>query len=153
MVTGSPPLITRSTCSLCTSSHEELETSDANREEIRSLQDKVVELAQQGQFRKSVSAAERMFSLIEEEGLTEQMGDMYEVPAELYYRIGNLDKALEYFRKARYEIDGYGVPGKLGEEKIKELEGLIQQIERENERNRVRQAKAKTKGKAKKGKR
>ncbi|KAK3900050.1 hypothetical protein C8A05DRAFT_46035 [Staphylotrichum tortipilum] len=133
------------TCSLCTSSTEELGASDANREEIRSLQEKVIDLAQQGQFRKSVAAAERMFSLIEEEGLTEQMGDMYEVPAQLYYRIGDLYKALEYFRKARHEIDGYGVAGKLGEEKIRELEELIQQIEREMEKKRTRKAKAKVK--------
>ncbi len=79
-----------------------------------------------------------MFGLIEEEGLTEQMGDMYEVPAQLYHRIGDLDNALVYYRKARYEIDGYGVPGNLGEEKIKSLEAMIKQIERDIERKTAR---------------
>jgi len=121
-------LIPSSTCSLCTASQKQGKESDANRDEIRSLQDKVVELAQAGKYHKAVEAAERMFGLIEEEGITEHMGGMYEIPARLYYHIGNFEKALEYTLKVRNEIDGYGLPGKLGEEKIKMLEGVIKQI-------------------------
>jgi len=121
-------LIPSSTCSLCTAPQNQIQASDANREEIRLLQDKVVELAQAGKYRKAVEAAERMFSLIEEEGMTEHMGGMYEIPARLYYHIGNFEKALEYTLKVRNEIDGYGLPGKLGEEKIKMLKGVIKQI-------------------------
>lgn len=72
-----------------------------------------------------------MFGLVEEEGLTEQMGNMYEVPARLYYHVGNLEKALEYTVKVRHEIEGHGVPGKLEEEKIKMLQGVIERIEQE----------------------
>ncbi|KAG7285044.1 hypothetical protein NEMBOFW57_009664 [Staphylotrichum longicolle] len=125
---GEEITITSSTCSLCTGSHDQLNASDANHEEIRSLQDKVVELAQAGKYHKAVKAAERMFSLIEEEGMTEHMGGMYEIPARLYYHIGNYDKALEYTLKVRDEIDGFGLPGKLGEEKMKMLDGVVEQI-------------------------
>lgn len=125
---GNPMLIPASTCSLCTGSHEQLKASDANREEIRSLQDKVVELAQAGKYHKAVQAAEQMFRLIDEEGMTEHMGGMYEIPARLYYHIGNYEKALEYTLKVRHEIDGYGLPGKLGEGKIKMLDGVVEQI-------------------------
>lgn len=72
-----------------------------------------------------------MFELIETEGLTEQMGDMYEVPARLYYHVGNLEKALEYTLKVKHEIDGYGLPGKFGAEKLKMLDGVIERIEKE----------------------
>jgi hypothetical protein len=88
-------------------------------------------LAQKGEFNEAIRAAETLFSLVEEEGLTEQMGDMYEVPARLYYHVGNLEKALEYTLKVKHEIDGYGVPGKLGMEKLKMLKGVIERIERE----------------------
>ncbi|KAK4119155.1 SET domain-containing protein [Parathielavia appendiculata] len=118
-------------CSLCTAPPVVLKASDTRREEIRRLQDKVVELAQQGRFSKAIEAAERLFTLVDEEGLTEQMGDMYEVPARLYYHVGNLEKALEYTLKVRHEIDGYGVPGTLGEQKIEMLKGVIARIERE----------------------
>jgi tetratricopeptide (TPR) repeat protein len=100
------------------------------------LQDKVVELAQKGKFNEAIEAAERLFSLVNEEGLTEQMGGMYEIPARLYYHVGNLEKAIEYTLKVKHEIDGYGAPGKLGEEKIEMLKGVISRIEREIKKKR-----------------
>ncbi|KAK4112494.1 SET domain-containing protein [Canariomyces notabilis] len=118
-------------CSLCTSSPEALNASDTRRAQIPSLREEVVKLAQKGEFNKAITAAETLFSLVEEEGLTEQMGDMYEVPARLYYHVGNLEKALEYTLKVKHEIDGYGFPGKLGMEKLKMLKGVIARIERE----------------------
>jgi hypothetical protein len=104
--------------------------SDSRRIEIRHLQDEVVSLAQQGEFGTAVEQAERLFSLVEEEGLTEQMSGMYEVPARLYYHVGNLEKALEYTLKVKHEIDGYSVPSKQGREKLKMLEGVVARIER-----------------------
>lgn len=95
------------------------------------LQNRVIELAQKGDFHKAVEASERLFTLVEQEGLTEQMGGMYEVPARLYYHIGNLEKALEYTLKVRHEIDGYGVPHEKGEEKVKMLEGVIERLKQE----------------------
>ena len=92
------------------------------------LQDKVVDLAQGGRLNKAVEAAERMFSLIEEEGMTEQMGGMYEIPARLYYKLGNFEKSLEYTSKARHEIDGYGPAGEKGEKKIRMLEEAMRQM-------------------------
>ncbi|KAK3293110.1 uncharacterized protein B0H64DRAFT_363456 [Chaetomium fimeti] len=118
-------------CSLCTSEPAALHASDDRRRGIRTLQDKVIELAQKGDFHEAVEASERLFTLVEQEGLTEQMGGMYEVPARLYYHIGNLEKALEYTLQARHEIDGYGVPDENGEEKIKMLKGVIARLEQE----------------------
>ncbi len=102
------------------------------------LQTEVVRLAQKGEFNKAVKATESLFSLVEQEGLTEQMGGMYEVPAQLYYHVGNLEKALEYTLKVKHEVDGYGMPGKLGREKIKMLEGDINRIERKLREKRQR---------------
>ncbi|KAK4166847.1 hypothetical protein QBC43DRAFT_256544 [Cladorrhinum sp. PSN259] len=123
-------------CSLCSSPPSVLEKSDSNRKEIRLLQDQVVELAQKGKYEDAVAAAERMFDLIEAEGLTEQMGDMYEVPARLNYHVGNLEKALEYTLKVKHEIEGYGLPGKFGLKKLKMLDGVIERIERELEKKK-----------------
>ncbi|KAK4148464.1 RmlC-like cupin domain-containing protein [Chaetomidium leptoderma] len=120
-------------CALCTAPPEVLRASDEHREEIRSLQGKVVELAQKGEFNKAIDAAERLFVLVEEEGLTEQMGGMHEVPARLYYHVGNLEKALEYTLKAKHEIDGHGVPSASEKEHMAMLMGFIERIEREIE--------------------
>ncbi|KAH6847771.1 RmlC-like cupin domain-containing protein [Chaetomium sp. MPI-CAGE-AT-0009] len=118
-------------CPLCTAEPAALSASDDRRKEVRLLQDKVIVLAKKGDFHEAVEASERLFALVEEEGLTEQMGGMYEVPARLYYHIGNLEKALEYTLKTRHEIDGYGVPDEKGEEKIKMLKGVIERLEQE----------------------
>jgi hypothetical protein len=120
-----------SQCSLCTGPPEVLNASDARREEIRFLEDKVIEIAQTGEYTKAVETAERMFGLIEEEDLTMHMRDKYEVSARLYYHAGNLEKALEYTLKVRHETNAYGVPGKLGEQKLEKLEGIIAKIEKE----------------------
>lgn len=140
-----------SQCSLCTAPPEAVKASDARREEIRSLEDRVIEIAQQGEFAKAVKTAERMFSLIEEEGLTIHMRDKYEVSARLYYHVGNLERALEYTLKVRHEINAYGVAGKLGEQKLKMLEGVVARIEREIAEKKGQEAKRQERGDSKKG--
>lgn len=75
------------------------------------------------------------------------MGNLYEVPARLYYHVGNLEKALDYTLKVKHEIDGFGVPGKFGAEKLKMLKGVIERIERELEEKRKREAAAAADGK------
>ncbi|GAB1318014.1 hypothetical protein MFIFM68171_08224 [Madurella fahalii] len=127
-------------CSLCTASPEALNASDARRTQIPLLQEEVVKLAQKGEFEKALEEAETLFKIVEEEGLTDQMGGMYEVPARLYYHVGNLEKALEYTLKVKHEIDGFGVPGKFGAEKLKMLKGVIERIERELEEKRRKEA-------------
>lgn len=98
----------------------------------------MVKLAQKGEFKKAIEAAESLFTLVEEEGLTEQMGDMYEVPARLYYHVGKLEKALEYTLKVKYEISAYGPLGKFGAEKMNMLDEVIQRIEREISEKRAK---------------
>ncbi|KAL2142888.1 hypothetical protein VTI28DRAFT_656 [Corynascus sepedonium] len=118
-------------CSLCTASPADVEASDARRLEIRSLQAEVLELAQKGEFRQAVKAAENLFDIVEQEGLTELLGGMYEVPARLYYHVGDLDKALEYTLKVKHELDGYGVPDEAAQRKIDMLKDVIKRIEQE----------------------
>jgi dTDP-D-glucose 4,6-dehydratase len=86
-----------------------------------------------------------LFNLVEQEGLTEQMGGMYGVPARLYYHIGDLDKALEYMLKAKHEIDGYGVPDKTGQESMEILKAFIEQLEQEIKEKREGEADAERK--------
>lgn len=128
-----------SQCSLCTASPEALNASDTRRLRIPFLQEEVVKLAQKGEFEKALEEAEALFSIVEEEGLTDQMGGMHEVPARLYYHVGNLEKALEYTLKVKHEIDGFGVPGKFGMEKLEMLKGVIERIERELEEKRQKE--------------
>ncbi|KAL2174049.1 uncharacterized protein P884DRAFT_302838 [Thermothelomyces heterothallicus CBS 202.75] len=127
-------------CSLCTASPDVIQASDARRGEIRSLQTKVLQLAQKGEFHKAVEAAECLFALVEEEGLTELMGGMYEVPARLYYHVGNLDKALEYTLKVKHELDAFGASDEAGQAKIDMLKGVIQRLEREIKEKENREA-------------
>lgn len=123
-------------CSLCSASKTVIGESDERRGNIRKFQAQVPELAQKGQFHDALKAAEEMFELIETEGLTEQMGDMYEIPARLYYHVGDLENALKYTLKVKHEISGYGFPGKYGEQKLKMLDGVIQKIETELDKKR-----------------
>lgn len=106
------------------------------------LEDKVIEIARTGKYTEAVEAAERIFSLVKEEDLTMHMRDKYEVSARLYYHVGNLEKALEYTLKVRHEISAYGVPGKLGEQKLEELEGIIARIEKEIDEKKGREEKS-----------
>ncbi|KAK4652653.1 hypothetical protein QC762_501380 [Podospora pseudocomata] len=139
-------------CALCTSPPEVLKKSDNNRAQIRSYQASIPQLAQEEKFEEALQQAEHMFQLVEEEGLTDQMSDMYEYPARMYYHVGNLDKALEYTLKVKREIDGFGVPGKFGQEKLQAMEGIIRRLEMEIKIKREREEQfgkqAKLRGKA-----
>ncbi|KAK4172860.1 hypothetical protein QBC36DRAFT_68357 [Triangularia setosa] len=139
-------------CSLCTSSPEVIKESDDSRAQIRAYQASIPKLAQDGKFEEALQQAEHMFELVEEEGLTDQMSDMYEYPARMYYHVGNLEKALEYTLKVKREIDGFGVPGKYGQEKLQAMEGIIRrlgkEIEVKKEREEQFKKQAKMRGKA-----
>ncbi|KAK0624985.1 RmlC-like cupin domain-containing protein [Bombardia bombarda] len=125
------------TCSLCTAPPEVRNASDTRRLEIRNLQEEVLNLAQKGDFPGAVTTVERLFEVIEEEGLTEQMGDLYEIPARLYYHVGKLEKAREFTKLAMHELDGYGAPGPVGEERVRMLRSVLGKIEGEiQERNK-----------------
>ncbi|KAK4204593.1 hypothetical protein QBC40DRAFT_336781 [Triangularia verruculosa] len=139
-------------CSLCTASPEVIKKSDDNRAKIKAYQASIPKLAEEGNFDGALKQAEHMFELVEEEGLADQMSDMYEYPARLYYQVGNLDKALEYTLKVKREIDGFGVPGKFGQEKLQAMDGIIRRLEKEiamkKEREEQFKKQAKMKGKS-----
>jgi ribosomal protein L17 len=127
-----PSANTSSECSLCTAPPEEIEQSDANRQEVRSLQDKVIELAQKGEFHKALESVDRLFLLADQEGMREAVPvDIVEIAARLYYLVGDLEKAIEWTRKLQHEISGYGVPNELGQQKLKLLESVMKRLERE----------------------
>ncbi|AEO59663.1 hypothetical protein MYCTH_2308122 [Thermothelomyces thermophilus ATCC 42464] len=71
---------------------------------------------------------------------------MYEVPARLYYHIGNLDKALEYTLKVTHELDAFGASDEAGQAKIEMLKGVIQRLEREIKEKENREAPRKENG-------
>ncbi|KAL2118828.1 hypothetical protein VTJ04DRAFT_5787 [Mycothermus thermophilus] len=119
-------------CSLCTAPPEVIEQSDANRQEVRSLQDKAIELAQQGEFHKALESVDRLFLLADQEGMREAVPvDIVEIAARLYYLVGDLEKAIEWTRKLQHEISGYGVPNELGQQKLKLLDSVMKRLERE----------------------
>jgi len=99
--------------------------------QIREHRDQTIQLAQKGKLEAALVECEKMMQLIEEEDLTAQMGDMYEIPARLYYHTGKLDKALEFAKKTLREINGFGVPGPVGEKRVEMMEAVIEQIEGE----------------------
>jgi hypothetical protein len=80
---------------------------------------------------KAIDAVERLFSLVDEEGLNGHILRWYELPAHLYYSAGDLEKALEYNLKLRHELDAYGVPEKHVEEMIEMYNGIISRLERD----------------------
>ncbi|KAK3940852.1 hypothetical protein QBC46DRAFT_458638 [Diplogelasinospora grovesii] len=96
-------------CKLCTSPPDTRRTSDERRLRIRRLRDEVIALAQKGEFKQAVEKCEEVFAVIEEEGLTTHYGGLYEIPARLYYHLGDLQSAERYTRLALQELEGYGV--------------------------------------------
>ncbi|KAK3386186.1 hypothetical protein B0H63DRAFT_434062 [Podospora didyma] len=124
-------------CSLCTADNATRTLSDTRRLAIRSLRDEVLALAQKGEFETAISRAEVLFATIEAENLTAHMaGSLYEIPARLYYHVGELEKALEYATKALREADSLGVPGPKDEVRIATLREVMGRIEREMEEKR-----------------
>ncbi|KAK3314330.1 hypothetical protein B0H66DRAFT_483703 [Apodospora peruviana] len=129
------------TCSLCSAPPEARKASDARRTEIQILKEKVIRLAQRGEFHKAIDNAENLFAVIDEEGLTASMTDMYEIPARLYYQVGNLEKASDYTKRSLRALEeGFEVvPGSKEEKKIDVLRKVLARIEAEMEEEKRRE--------------
>ena len=126
------------TCSLCTAEKEVRDASDARRLEFRAVRDEVLQLAQKGDFRKAVEEAEKLFTIVEKEYLGPHMGDLYEIPARLYYQIGDLEKARQYFVKSMFELDGWGVPGPTDKVSLENAKGILARLEEEMAERKTR---------------
>ncbi|KAK3348998.1 hypothetical protein B0T25DRAFT_609423 [Lasiosphaeria hispida] len=119
------------TCNLCTASEERRNASDARRLKIHMLRERVLKRAKEGDFKRAIKATEELFQVADEEGLTPHMGDLYEIPARLYYQIGDLEKAREYTKRSLYQVEGLGVPGGKDIERVEVLKGVLSRIENE----------------------
>ncbi|KAK3688982.1 hypothetical protein B0T22DRAFT_536027 [Podospora appendiculata] len=119
------------TCDMCTAPPAHRGASDTRRRALRQLQKDVIDQAQRGEFREAIQTVEEIFRVVEVEKLTVHMGDMYEIPARLYYHIGDVDRAVEYTKKSLAEARDFGVPGPKGRERIEMLEKIIAGMEGE----------------------
>lgn len=123
-------------CSLCAADEKTRKASDARRVEFRALRNKVLELAQENDFDAAIKKTEKLFRIVEEEELAPHIGDLYEIPARLYYQIGDLEKAREYLKLSMHELDGWGVPGGNDIEKLRVQKGVLRQLEGEIEQRK-----------------
>ncbi|KAK0729546.1 hypothetical protein B0H67DRAFT_476558 [Lasiosphaeris hirsuta] len=121
------------TCSLCTAPEQQRNASDKRRLRIHMLRERVLKRAKEGDFKRAIKATEELFQVAEEEGLTPHMGDLYEIPARLYYQVGDLERAREYTKRSLYQVEGLGVPGGKDIERVRVLKGVLSRIENEME--------------------
>ncbi len=69
--------------------------------------------------------------MTDEEGLTPHMGDLYEIPARLYYQLGDLDNAVRYLEKSMEQVEGWGVPGPEDLGRMQMLRNIMARIREE----------------------
>ena len=65
---------------------------------------------------------------MEKEQLRTHYGDYFEIPAQLYNAVGDLEKAEKYTVITLDELRGYGMPGADDELKIEKFTSLLESI-------------------------
>ncbi|KAK4212573.1 hypothetical protein QBC37DRAFT_465571 [Rhypophila decipiens] len=122
----------RCTCPLCRLSRHQRRASDERRTEIQTLRQETIELAQAGKFHDAIGISEQLIKLIDQEGLTLAIPDVYDIPAALYYHVGNLVKAREYNFLSLMALQELGVEeGSKEEDKVKMIKETLDKIEEE----------------------
>ncbi|KAM7189665.1 hypothetical protein V8F33_009913 [Rhypophila sp. PSN 637] len=120
------------TCPLCSLSRHQRRASDERRTEIQTLKQEAIELAQAGKFHDAIGISEQLIKVIGQEGLTLAIPDVYDIPAALYYHIGNLVKAREYNFLSLMALQELGPEeGSKEEEKVKKIKETLDKIEEE----------------------
>ncbi len=99
--------------------------SDERRKRIHQLKTEVVSRAEAGEHRQAIELSEEFVDLIDKEGLTAHFGDFFEIPAQLYFLVGNMKQAEKYARLALAEVLNYGIPGPIGQMKAQALRELL----------------------------
>ncbi|KAK0740382.1 hypothetical protein B0T18DRAFT_303994, partial [Schizothecium vesticola] len=90
----------RCACSLCSASPEERAASDARRNSITELGQKVIGRLNDADYPGAIKQHRVMMAAIEDEGLAPHMGDYYEVMTRLYAATGDMKNAKKYARLA-----------------------------------------------------
>jgi hypothetical protein len=92
------------------------------------LREEALNRAMEKDWSAAITAAETLLKHAEEEGITAHMADFYEVPAKLYFNVGDLGEAERYIRLALEDTERYGVHGDAGQEKVNSYRGLLAEI-------------------------
>ncbi|ORX95668.1 hypothetical protein BCR34DRAFT_441204, partial [Clohesyomyces aquaticus] len=87
------------TCSLCSLSHAEKTASDIRRTLIKQIDNKIVELWQEGHQKEALSLAEESIEIVKDEGLNHFLPSHYALLAKLWLMLGKRDKAEGFGRK------------------------------------------------------
>ena len=116
------------TCRLCTSPKPVIAASDKRRKLMGELRELTLKKAMDKQYQVAIQAAEELLTTAEDEGLTAHIGEFWEIPAKLYFNVGDMGRAEKYIRLAIEEIDRYGTQGELGLQKLSMYNGLLKEI-------------------------
>lgn len=95
---------------------------------IRGLRSEVIRTINRGEFAAAVPLSEKLLGLVEEEELRTNYGDYFEIPAQLYNAVGDLEKAEKYTVITLNELRAYGMPGAGDELKIAKFTSLLESI-------------------------
>jgi len=126
------------TCSLCTAPKAVLDASDARRREFRAARDEILKLVQSQDFQGAADTTERLFKIVDEEELGPHFRGLHEVPARLYYQLGDLETAKRYFERSMWELRGLGVPGQKDLASLQNAEKILARLEEEIEEKRTK---------------
>jgi len=103
---------------MCSAPASEIAASDARREKINELGQRVIKFVEDQDFKGAVKIHREMTELIEQEALAPHMGDYYEVMTRLLAASKDISKAKKY---AKLAIEEFGLMG----EKKEELEAFL----------------------------
>ncbi|KAF1846335.1 SET domain-containing protein [Cucurbitaria berberidis CBS 394.84] len=117
------------TCDLCSLPERQREASDLRRTMIAQAEEKMIELAEAGEFDDAVALAEEAVEMIREEGIYPTLTDSYAMLAMLYREKGDRAKSEEYGRKTQQLLGDLGFLGVGEERQAWSLEKMMGNIE------------------------
>lgn len=116
------------TCTLCTAPPPTIAASDARREGMRELREKVVAHVNRQEFSQAAGWHTEMLGLIQQEGMMAPLGEHYEIIARLHMAMGDWRETVRWARLAIEDLEVYGgreVYGQIGE-----LEEFVRRAEK-----------------------
>ncbi|SPO04010.1 uncharacterized protein DNG_06693 [Cephalotrichum gorgonifer] len=97
--------------------------SDARRERMRELRDKVVVHVRSGETREAIKWHMKILDLIAEEEMLGPLGEHYEILARLFGAVGDKENAVKWVEMAIEDLELYG--GVEEYDQIPELEAFL----------------------------
>ncbi|KAI6374045.1 hypothetical protein MCOR25_003278 [Pyricularia grisea] len=116
------------TCQLCSAPSRILETSDANRQQIQLKLDELDEVRQaiHGGRRDVVERImKEILSLMDDEGMEAQRGDVYGIAAQVLLDMGDRDGARDYGHRA---VDALGEYAGIDSERTEEAAVFLERL-------------------------